>query len=507
MPVFRDISIKQKLMRISLFTAGLALILSAAALTINEVIVFRQTILNELTVQTEIIGSNCTAALTFNDAKAAKEILSALRANRDIDHAVLFGKDGLPFADYGHDNGKYDVPPVLKEEGHRFGLNYVEVYHPIVLDNEVVGALYLHSNLHALYDSLFRYAGIFFAAILLSLGAVYALSSRLQMSITGLISDLARTMKTVSEEKDYSVRATVQSRDELGVLAEGFNEMLSRTQKALIERENAEQEVRRLNVELEMKVEERTRQLIDAQEELVRQEKLATLGQLSGSVGHELRNPLGVISNAVFYLRTVMPEADETVTEYLDIIKNEVDSSQRIITDLLDLTKTKTPRTRVVAIAGLIRQGLGKCVVPGNISLHLEIPDALPAVKVDPPQLAQVFQNLISNAIQAMPRGGELFVAARRAGSRERGVMNSPGNAGFDDVEITIIDTGEGISPENMKKLFQPLFTTKARGIGLGLIVARNNVEANGGRLKVDSRAGKGTTVTVLLPGERGDTP
>ncbi len=279
---------------------------------------------------------------------------------------------------------------------------------------------------------------------------------------------------------------------------------LSKTLQSLhIEKER----VSKLNEELEMKVEERTRQLLDAQEELVLKEKLATLGQLSGSVGHELRNPMGVISNAIYFLQTVMPEADETVKEYLNIIKSEVINSERIISDLLDFTRTKTPQTEVITVNVLIKQSLGKCIVPQNISLRVEIPDTLPAVKVDPLQMGQVFYNLLTNAIQAMPNGGELRISARR-GIRDQGpgvgeekLIAGPRSRVPDQdfVEISVTDTGEGISPENIKKLFQPLFTTKARGIGLGLTVVKNLTEANGGMIVVESESGKGTTFTVTL--------
>jgi len=276
----------------------------------------------------------------------------------------------------------------------------------------------------------------------------------------------------------------------------------------------AEEQILRLNEELQLKVEERTRQLIDAQEELVRKEKLAVLGQLSGSVGHELRNPMGVISNAVYFLQTILPEADETVREYLGIIKSEVNNSQRIITDLLDFTRTKTPQTEVTPVDELIKQSVEKCTVTEGISLLIEIPDGLPAVKVDPLQFGQVFQNIITNAVQAMPDGGEVRISAQK-GIRDWGLVGAglvpariqegqpqglPLQKDHDFIEISVADTGVGISQENMKRLFQPLFTTKARGIGLGLIVVQNLIEANGGRIKVDSQMGKGTTVTVILP-------
>lgn len=265
--------------------------------------------------------------------------------------------------------------------------------------------------------------------------------------------------------------------------------MAGEIEELIAELRLSERNYQSLNRALELKVEERTRELLDAQEELVRKEKLAILGQLSGSVGHELRNPLGVMSNAVYFLKMVNADADETTREYLDIIKHEIDNSLRIITDLLDFARTRSPRTKVVSAGELAAESLKKCVIAENINCQSDIPDNLPLLMVDPLQIEQVFQNLISNAVQAMPNGGVLRVAARQFDG--------------DFIEISVADSGEGIAPENMKKLFQPLFTTKAKGIGLGLVVCRNLVEANGGRVEVGSESGKGTTFSVILPVER----
>jgi signal transduction histidine kinase len=254
----------------------------------------------------------------------------------------------------------------------------------------------------------------------------------------------------------------------------------------------SDDEVRRLNAGLEKMVESKTHQLLAAQEELVRKEKLAILGQLSGSVGHELRNPLGVISNAVYFLKMVHTNSDEKTKEYLDIIKQEIDNSQRIITDLLDFARTRTPLTRAISVWGLLDNSFGKCVIPDSIDLQIGIPDTLPLLKVDPLQMEQVFQNLITNAVQAMHNCGALRISGEHR--FEEGLESG------DFVSISIDDTGEGILPENMNKLFQPLFTTKAKGIGLGLVVCRNLVEANGGRIEVKSLPGEGTTFTVMLP-------
>lgn len=273
----------------------------------------------------------------------------------------------------------------------------------------------------------------------------------------------------------------------------------------IIKQMRAEAEIRRLNEELEQKVEERTRQirklnaelmekitqLKEAQEELVRKEKLAILGQLSGVVGHELRNPLGVMSNAVYFLKMVHAEADETTKEYLGIIGSEIANSQRIISDLLDFARTKTPQTQTVALQELVRQTLGKCAIPENVTVTQDLPESLPNLRIDPNQISQVLVNLLTNAIQAMPTGGAIRVSARTAPCAE-GQENC--------IAIAVTDTGEGISPENRRKLFQPLFTTKVKGIGLGLVACKNLVEANNGRIDVESRVGEGTTFTLTLP-------
>jgi PAS domain S-box-containing protein len=253
------------------------------------------------------------------------------------------------------------------------------------------------------------------------------------------------------------------------------------------ERRQAEEEIRKVNEELEEKVTARTKQLLDTQEELVRSEKLSVLGQVAGSVGHELRNPLGVMSNAVYFLQTVLPDADDSVKEYLGIIKNEITASERIVSDLLDSVRTKEPQPGMVSLAELIGQTLRKLEIPSSVVVNQEIPETLPLLMVDAQQIHQVLRNLISNGVEAMPEGGTLEIRAVVDGTLEK-------------ITLGIHDNGVGMTPEQLGKLFQPLFTTKARGIGLGLIVVKNLIEANGGSVKVESEAGKGTLFTVTLP-------
>jgi len=182
----------------------------------------------------------------------------------------------------------------------------------------------------------------------------------------------------------------------------------------------------------------------------------------------------------------VLADADENVLEYLDIINKEINTSLRIITDLLGFARTRAPQIEVVTVRKLLDESLSRCAIPENVAVQVDLADNLPPLKIDPLHMGQVLQNLITNGIQAMPTGGSLTI---------RGERDNEGMIGLE-----VADTGEGISPENMAKLFQPLFTTKAKGIGLGLVVCKNLVEANGGRIEVKSALGQETIFTVTLP-------
>ncbi len=249
----------------------------------------------------------------------------------------------------------------------------------------------------------------------------------------------------------------------------------------------SEEAVRHLNEQLEAKVQERTRQLLAAREELVRKEKLALLGQVVGSVGHELRNPLGVMNNAVYYLKAILTDADPTTREYLDIIGAEIAGTERIVSELLDSVRTRPPQIETSDVAYLVHQALKRCAIPEQVQVKIETATELPPIQVDPQQIQQVLRNLFANGIDAMPDGGHLTVSA---------VVDNPSGM----VRITVRDTGSGIKPEQMEKLFQPLFTTKARGTGLGLVVVKNLIQANGGSVDVQSEPGSGTVFTVTLP-------
>ncbi len=222
------------------------------------------------------------------------------------------------------------------------------------------------------------------------------------------------------------------------------------------------------------------------EERVVRQEKLAVLGELAGGVGHELRNPLGSIKNTAYFLNMALDQPDPEVNESLGILEKEVANCERIIASLLDFARARTPLRRQVNINEVLQGVLSNIKIPGNIEAKARFTDSLPLILADPDQLTQIFGNIILNAVQAMPEGGELFINSE---------ASDPGW-----LAVSVTDTGVGIPPENLEKIFEPLFTSKAKGIGLGMAVTRTFVEGHGGSIEVRSEVGRGSTFTVRLP-------
>lgn len=247
----------------------------------------------------------------------------------------------------------------------------------------------------------------------------------------------------------------------------------------------AEEKILKLNNELEQKVIERTKELEDAQESLIRKEKLAVLGQLSGGVAHELRNPLATINNSIYYLKTVLPDIDEKANTHLGIISSSVNNADKIISDLLDFSSNKVSEKENIVFSDLVDRVLEKHPPPEEVKVTNDVDHDLSPLYVDPRQMGQVLINLITNAYQAMPEGGNLTIKA------EEGTGN---------IHISVSDTGCGISIEDRKKIFEPLFTTKAKGIGLGLSVTKSLVEVNDGTIEVESEGAKGSTFNIVLP-------
>lgn len=297
--------------------------------------------------------------------------------------------------------------------------------------------------------------------------------------ITTPLADLTTTAEFIAAG-DLTRRPHDSARsDEIGRLARSFGTMADKVHEA--------------HDELERRIDARTAdlkaamtQLREAQDELVRKEKLATIGQLASSVGHELRNPLGVMANAVYILEKTIESPPPRAQQYLRLLGTQIKLSERIVSDLLDSARSKSPQRRDVDVRALITDQLGRVAVPSNVHVEIAVEDRLPNVHVDPDQVGQIMVNLLTNATQAMDnQPGVLSIRARNGDGR---------------VHIDVRDTGPGVPQEMAEKIFEPLYTTKARGIGLGLSVSRSLATANRGTLTVMNHPGGGAVFTLVLP-------
>jgi signal transduction histidine kinase len=226
-----------------------------------------------------------------------------------------------------------------------------------------------------------------------------------------------------------------------------------------------------------------------------RVERLAAIGQVAGGVAHELRNPLNVVKTSVYYLLNARNPSPEKRAEHLQRIERHVVLADGVITALSNFAKLPVPNLTPFPVEKCVREALDTNPAPGNIEVTVDSPPTLPPALADIDQVRIVFANLIRNAREAMPGGGKLTITARPV---------------KDDLAVDVTDTGVGIPPELLGRVMEPLYSTKARGLGLGLSIARAILEKNSGVLRVVSEPGRGSTFTVYLkaaPGEEDRGP
>jgi signal transduction histidine kinase len=268
------------------------------------------------------------------------------------------------------------------------------------------------------------------------------------------------------------------------------------TVQDITEQKRAEREVIELNEELERRVEERTSELRAAQEELLRQERLATLGRLTATVSHELRNPLGVIRISAYTLRATLGAETANAIRALERVERSVVRCDRIIDELLDFTRITGLESESVLLDDWLAAVLDEQVLPEGIVLHRDFDLPETNVAFDRDRFRRAVINVFENACQAML--GEEGLGST---SGEQ-VLRVRTQARSNRVEVVFEDQGPGIQEEVYERIFEPLFSTKGFGVGLGLSVVKQIMEQHGGGIEVETELGRGTTVRLWLDPE-----
>ena len=383
---------------------------------------------------------------------------------------------------------------------------YWRVLVPLHLDNRVRGAIEVRMSLQVASESVQKLRVVSGWVALASVAvSVLALAFFLHRSVERPVQRLLGTMSRV-QSGDLEAQAALGGGAEFDRLSGGLNAMLGRIRAAAEENRRLLEEIQDFNARLGRRVAEKTaeleqrnvelssanRTLVDLELRLARLSRLAAVGQFAAILAHEVGTPLHSISGHLELLRekrAVSPEHEHRI----GVIQSQVERLAGIVRELLDSTRPPGTARRPVQLAELLAE-LAALLQPGlelrNIRISLDLPADLPRVAGDASQLQQVFLNLFTNAVDAMPRGGRLSVLARAE------------NGGSPAVRCEVRDTGSGIDPSLLPQIFDPFVTSKARGegTGLGLTVARDLVLRHGGTIEVESEPGRGSTFSVRLP-------
>ena len=505
---FRNLSIRHKLTAIIVLTSGLMILITSLVLIINEAITFHRSAVRNISVLTEVIAINSTAALSFQDPQTAGELLQSLRVEPRIIAAAIYNAAGYRFALYN--NNKINQLPEYLEPSNNLsakpknfdlpatgsgnqslGRDFMDFMRPIILNDKTIGMVYVRADQGWIYDRMKLFISMVACIMLGLIILAYFLSQKLQRVISQPIENLANTMEQVTSHNDYTVRVDPESSDELGTLMIGFNDMLEQIQKRDLELERVSK---------------------------MKSEFLANMS-------HELRTPLNaIIGFSELMIGHHFGKLNETQDEYVKDIHNSGRHLLSLINDILDLSKVESGKMVVnltdIDICNLLASSLTMIrekAFKHGIKLSVQIDDEMPqTLRADERKLKQILYNLLSNAAKFTEDGGRIDLSAEMVPHTwietrvpvifREDCLTLLDYSGETFCRISVSDTGIGIHSEAIKKIFtafeqvESSTSRKYGGTGLGLTLCKNFMELHQGAIWVESVIGQGSTFTLVLP-------
>jgi signal transduction histidine kinase/ActR/RegA family two-component response regulator len=515
--MIRRRSIREKLVAIVMSTTLAALVVSVGTVVAYDLRSYQRSLENDLATQAELVGHMTSAALAFDDARLARENLALLRTRPSLRAAALYDEHGVLFATYLAPGETASFPTHPPKAGRVKDGDDLVLYKPIRENGDVLGTVYLRSH-NQLLERMRDYLLIGVGVILLALLTAWLLVRRLGHTITTPIDAITNIAREVVARRDYSRRAPRISEDEAAELVDSFNAMLTEIEqrtralegsnseiaREALERAQAQQEVMRLNEQLEQRVHERTMQLELANSELelaIEEARAANQAKSAflSSMSHELRTPLNAILGfAQILAADNMPTTPEQKKEFSGHILKSGRHLLTLINEILDLAKVEAGALTLSMEPVGLDEILAECrtmIAPlaAGRGVSVLFPEAHmmnTVVQADRTRLKQVLLNLLSNAVKYNRDGGAVVLACASAGPQR--------------LRLSVQDTGMGMSSDQVAALFQPFNRLgqeagPQEGTGIGLVVTRRLVEMMNGQIGVTSSPGVGSVFWIEL--------
>lgn len=480
-------TIRKKLIVMVLITAAIVLGITFVTFSIYEYLTFKKSMQRQLSSLGEIIAENSTAALAFDDKATAGQVLSSLKAEKNIIAAYITDSKGGLFARYVNErHADPGIPDSISTQpGFTFHNSHLVGAQPVQLGSRQIGTLYLVSSTRALTDRLQLYAIVALLVVVLSFTAVFLLSKILQRQVSRPILSLAETARAVAHRKDYTVRVTKYADDELGFLTDTFNQMLWEIEQQNNELLNNQEKISSLNEDLEHRVRERTQELQAANKELE---------SFSYSVSHDLRAPLRSIQGYMkIFDEEYASKLDDEARRIMNIVLNNAGKLGQLIDDLLEFSRLG--RTQLSCSEFSMRDLVVETFEASRSTqdskqVKFTIED-LPHAYADWRSMKHVWQNLITNALKYSKYKTESVIHV--------GASEVDG-----EIAYYIRDNGAGFDMNYYDKLFgvfQRLHSSNEfEGTGVGLAIVNRILQKHGGKIWAEAAVNEGATFYFYLP-------